>query len=149
MPEDFEAILHTAMDSDLRERYTASELAADLRRLAIHEPIERHCETLVQATSLWCRKNSVAARLAFSVVTVLVIALWVVTGKWREAEAQKAELVELRNDAITQREKAMLAKEEAVQAALARVDTTGIRVNEKAPRSIPAQPTADRRATSR
>jgi serine/threonine protein kinase/predicted Zn-dependent protease len=91
VPAEMETIILKAMEKNPAERYaTAKDLADDLRRFAMDEPIRARRPGVVQRVRKWGRRHQavVTAALVFLVLAVVVLAgstVWV----WKAANAEK------------------------------------------------------------
>jgi non-specific serine/threonine protein kinase/serine/threonine-protein kinase len=92
IPTEMGTIVLKAMEKNPADRFaTAKELADDLRRFVLDQPIQARRPSLAQRLRKWGRGHqaAVAPALVFLVLAVLVLAgstLWV----WRAAQAEKA-----------------------------------------------------------
>ncbi len=78
LPIDLVNITHKAIAPDPQDRYSsAAELANDLRRFLIDEPIHARRETVFRKGARWCRKNPVVATLS-AFLSILVVCLVIV-----------------------------------------------------------------------
>ncbi|MCA9262476.1 MAG: protein kinase [Planctomycetales bacterium] len=73
IPRQLETIILTCVDKEPARRYaTAADLAADLRRFAVGQPILARRISRRERFRLWCRRNPVIAGLATMAVVLLM-----------------------------------------------------------------------------
>lgn len=100
IPRDLETIILKAIDYSPEKRYTAGELADDLRRFIDERPVKARRVPLYERAWRWSRRNKLVAALA-GAVTMLVFLVLIVMSvatvrmnsvlKDREKEASRAE----------------------------------------------------------
>ncbi len=98
IPLDLETVVLKAMEKDPRRRYTtASELAADLRRIVDDQPIQARRASSLERVTRWMRRNRAltAAILSMAALIVVLVASTLVISQERDqarlnlAEAQR------------------------------------------------------------
>ncbi|WP_231615324.1 serine/threonine-protein kinase [Novipirellula artificiosorum] len=74
-PKPLAAIVDTAMAASPNARYASAEsLAEDVRRFLAGDRVSVHCESLIDRTARWCRRNrSLAASISISVFALLIL----------------------------------------------------------------------------
>lgn len=72
IPRDLETIALKAMAKEPKRRYTAKEMAADLRRWLRDEPIQARPVSRIEKGWRWCRRNPGVARLSAALLLVLL-----------------------------------------------------------------------------
>jgi serine/threonine protein kinase len=116
VPADLETIVLKATARDPSHRYqTAGALADDLRRFLDERPIKARRTSAVEHLWRWCRRNRLAASLAATALTLLVlVAVVFVFAYWRTAVANREINKALQAEAGANREmnKALLAEQE-------------------------------------
>jgi serine/threonine protein kinase/Flp pilus assembly protein TadD len=97
IPPELETIVLKAMEKNPAERYaTARELADDLRRFLMQEPIRAKKPTLLQAARKWTRRHRALVRVAMAasiLLTIVAVAASVLIWRayQRESKALAAE----------------------------------------------------------
>lgn len=95
IPRDLETIVHKAMDGDPSRRYgTAQELAEDLRRFELGEPIHARRQGTLERFIKWSRRNPVLAGLSTAVALLLVAVAAISIISARTFVAQRNDLAE-------------------------------------------------------
>jgi len=105
IPAELETIILKAMERRPEERYAmAGELAADLRRWLMHEPIRARSPSLLERGRKWARRHRAWVNAA-AVVLVIAFAASVASATliWQEKE-QKAAALQAKETALQQAE---------------------------------------------
>ncbi len=96
VPLDLDWIVAKAMAKERERRYaSASEFAADLHRLLRHEPVEAGPPSAAYLVSRFVRRHRTAVGAGTLVLLALIVALWVSTTAYFEADEARVELTEL------------------------------------------------------
>jgi WD40 repeat protein len=119
IPRDLVTIVHKAIDRDPAHRYSAAELAADLRRFIDDEPIHARRVSPAERFLRWRRHNpavasllAVVAVLLVGVAAVSLIAAFHIAGARDEATRNAQAALEARENEIAQRK---LAEDKALE----------------------------------
>jgi len=108
VPQDFETIVHKAIDKDAKERYaSAGELSEDLQRFIEDEPIKARRVSATERLRRWCRRNPVVGGLTAALALAFLAGFAGVAWKWREAERQKDIAQAAENREATERQQAV------------------------------------------
>jgi serine/threonine protein kinase len=109
IPHDLETITLKAIVRDPSDRYrTALELAEDLRRYLADRPILARRASTVDQARRWCRRNPAVAGLATAVMTLLVVAVAILSvanvriTRERNAKDRALKLARANEDLATQ-----------------------------------------------
>jgi WD40 repeat protein len=114
VPRDLETICLKCLRKEPERRYaSAAELADDLVRYEVGEPIRARPVGGVERCVKWVRRNPVVTGAALAVVLALVGGLTVSLLKYREAEAARKTAVEKEQLAREQKEEADRRRDEA------------------------------------
>jgi tetratricopeptide (TPR) repeat protein len=89
IPRDLETICLKCLQKEPRDRYsTASELASELRRYLIGDPIRSRPISRLARTWRWCRKNAVVSGLVALLLLSLIIGEAAFLWQWARAERE-------------------------------------------------------------
>jgi WD40 repeat protein/serine/threonine protein kinase/tetratricopeptide (TPR) repeat protein len=120
IPRDLETIVLKAIDKEPRRRYqTADELAEDLRRYLVDEPIRARRVSLSGRAWRWCRRNSAVAGLVAAVALSLLMGTCVAVFFAIRANDNAAQAYTKEGEALRQKAEAETAR---TLADLARAD---------------------------
>jgi serine/threonine protein kinase/Flp pilus assembly protein TadD len=113
LPEELETIVLKAMEKSAPARYTtAQEMADDLRRYLLHEPIRAKKPTLIQRAGKWNRRHPAVARSAVLVLLLVTVASIVSACLvWQEKKRTALALVAESAERDRAEEKTRLAEE--------------------------------------
>ena len=90
VPRDLDAIVEKALEKNPRRRYaTAAELADDLHRVLVHEPVKAKPAGPLLRTQRWVQRNPVPALLIVVLVAGLATALVLLQGSARETRKHR------------------------------------------------------------
>jgi WD40 repeat protein len=90
-PPDLETLCLKCLEKDPSRRYqTAEELAAELNRFLLDEPIQARPVSRSEKVRRWCRRKPAVATLAASLLVVFLAGLTGVLTEWRRV-SQKSE----------------------------------------------------------
>jgi WD40 repeat protein/serine/threonine protein kinase len=132
IPRDLETILMKAIEKDPKRRYaSADDLAEDLRRYLVDEPIKARRIGPLERLGRWGRRNPLVAGLSAAVVLITAIGFAGVVGQMQVAQAHEqqananaAEANQQRDEAQRQRDEVkalndkLVAKEQQLQRTL-------------------------------
>ncbi len=111
VPRDLETIVLKAIARDPAHRYAnATELAEDLKRFQDDKPI--HARRVSESEKVWrlCRRHPGVAGLAAAFVLTLLLGIIGTSWKWREADAQRRQVLEAKQETDHQRDQAIRAR---------------------------------------
>ena len=94
VPRELETICLKSMSKESAGRYeSCQELADDLLRWLLGEPIRAHQTSVVERFARWCWREPVVAGLAAGVAAAKLPGLAASLVLWRQAEAQRGRAV--------------------------------------------------------
>ncbi len=101
IPRDLETIILKAIEREPNRRYqTADALSLDLTRFLNNEPLRAKPVGSIERIIKWARRRPAIATLTAALFTLFLVSFALVTWKWLEAEAAKAQVKIERDDAI-------------------------------------------------
>jgi WD40 repeat protein len=92
VPRDLEIVCLQCLAKDPRKRYGgADELAADLRRFLLGQPVRARPVGVVERTLKWAKRRPAVATLLLLMIATAGLGFALVTWQWREALAAQAQ----------------------------------------------------------
>lgn len=114
VPKDLETICLKSLSKQPTERFTSChELAADLKNWEAGEPIIARPLNRIQRLARWCKREPVVAGLTAGVFLAVTIGLSVSLLLWSQAETEKQNAVDARNDLQQNQQDLIAARDEA------------------------------------